>query len=223
MHRVARPFFAPDRFISNRSVVRMRAPEAPMGWPMAMAPPLTLTLAGSRPSSLTTHRLWAAKASLDSIRSKSATVQPAFSSAFFEAGIGPVPMIDGSTPAVAEAAMRARGSSPRAFASSALISTRAAAPSFRPEALAAVTLPSLAKAGRSFCISSRVAPWRMYSSWSTTTSPFLPGMTTGAISSANLPAFCAASALCWLARANSSWASRVMPHLSAMFSAVWPM
>ena len=101
MHRVARPFLAPDRFISNSRVVRMRAPEAPMGWPMAMAPPLTLTLAGSRPSYLTTHRLWAAKASLDSTRSRSATLQPAFSSAFLDAGIGPAPMIDGSTPAVA--------------------------------------------------------------------------------------------------------------------------
>ena len=33
----------------------MRAPEAPMGWPMAMAPPLTLTLDASRPSSRTTE------------------------------------------------------------------------------------------------------------------------------------------------------------------------
>ncbi|MNT03981.1 hypothetical protein D3C72_1385430 [compost metagenome] len=131
---------------------------------MAMAPPLTFTLAVSRPSSLTTHSDWAAKASLDSIRSRSATVQPAFSSAFFEAGIGPVPMIDGSTPAVAQEAMRARGSRPRALASSADISTRAAAPSLMPEALAAVTEPSLTKAGFSFSIASMVAPWRMYSS-----------------------------------------------------------
>ncbi len=29
----------------------MRAPEAPIGWPMAMAPPLTLTLDVSQPSS----------------------------------------------------------------------------------------------------------------------------------------------------------------------------
>src|SRR5665647_942668 len=32
----------------------MRAPEAPIGWPMAMAPPLTLTFAVSQPRSLLT-------------------------------------------------------------------------------------------------------------------------------------------------------------------------
>jgi hypothetical protein len=63
------PSWRCERFISCSRVVRIRAPEAPIGWPMAMAPPLTLTLAGSRPSSLlTTHSDWAAKASLDSTR-----------------------------------------------------------------------------------------------------------------------------------------------------------
>ena len=32
----------------------MRAPDAPIGWPMAMAPPLTFTRAGSQPISLLT-------------------------------------------------------------------------------------------------------------------------------------------------------------------------
>jgi MFS family permease len=50
MHSVARPFFASRRCISCSSVFRMRAPEAPIGWPMAMAPPLTLTFDGSQPS-----------------------------------------------------------------------------------------------------------------------------------------------------------------------------
>ena len=96
------PSWRPERCISCSRVVRMRAPEAPIGWPMAMAPPLTLTLAGSRPSSRTTLSDWAAKASLDSIRSRSATFQPAFSSALrrgrdragahdlrIDAGVGP--------------------------------------------------------------------------------------------------------------------------------------
>jgi hypothetical protein len=48
-------------------------------------------------------------------------------------------------------------------------------------------------------------------------------MTTGIISSANLPAAIAASALFWLARANSSWRSLEMPYFLAMFSAVIPM
>ena len=66
-----------------------------------MAPPLTFTIAGSQPMSLLTAQAWAAKASFASMRSRSSTFQPAFSSALREAGIGPVPMIAGSTPAVA--------------------------------------------------------------------------------------------------------------------------
>src|SRR4029077_19543751 len=45
--RVAMPRRASRRRISWRSVVAMRAPVAPMGWPSAIAPPLTLTRAGS--------------------------------------------------------------------------------------------------------------------------------------------------------------------------------
>src|SRR5674476_15500 len=88
MHNVARPFLALRRCISNSSVVRMRAPEAPIGWPMAMAPPLTLTFAVSQPRSLLTAQACAAKASLASTRSRSPTLQPAFLSAAREAGIG---------------------------------------------------------------------------------------------------------------------------------------
>ena len=160
--------------------------------------------------SLLTAQAWAAKASLASTRSRSEAFQPAFSSALREAGIGPVPMIAGSTPAVAQEAMRASGSMPRFSASSAVISTTAAAPSLRPEALPAVTVPSLEKAGRSFCIASIVAPGRIYSSLSTTTSPLRVLTVKGAISSLNRPAFCAASALFWLASANSSCSSRVI-------------
>ena len=70
-----------------------------------------------------------------------------------------------------ELAMRAKGVRPRRAALSSVITMTAAAPSFRPDALAAVTDPSLVKAGRSFCIASIVAPWRMYSSLSTTVPP----------------------------------------------------
>jgi hypothetical protein len=124
-----------------------------------------------------------------------------------------VPITAGSTPALAQEAMRARGLRPRFLASSALISTRAAAPSLRPEALAAVTVPSLLKAGRRPETLSRVAPWRMYSSWSTTVSPLRPLMVTGAISSGEPPAFWAASALFWEATAKASWSPRVICQL----------
>eukprot|EP00043_Microstomoeca_roanoka_P023604 m.258924 g.258924 ORF g.258924 m.258924 type:complete len:349 (+) comp32889_c0_seq1:304-1350(+) len=223
MHSVARPFFEPRRCISNSRVFRIRAPEAPIGWPMAMAPPFTFTMDGSQPISLLTAQACAAKASFASTRSRSSAFQPALSSALREAKIGPTPMIDGSSPAVAYEAMRASGVRPRFSASSADISNTAAAPSLMPDALAAVTEPSLVKAGRSFCIASIVAPWRMYSSASTTVSPLRDLMVKGITSSLNLPAFWAASALFWLATANSSCCSREICHCSATFSAVWPM
>jgi hypothetical protein len=119
--------------------------------------------------------------------------------------------------------MRTSGVSPRRDASASLISTAAAAPSLMPDALPAVTVPSLSKAGRSFCIASIVVPWRIYSSWSTTVSPFLPLTVKATISSLNFPAFWAASALFCEATANWSWSSRVNCHCLATFSAVLPM
>ena len=119
--------------------------------------------------------------------------------------------------------MRASGVLPRLAASLAFISTTAAAPSLMPEALPAVTVPSLAKAGRSLPTASRVVPWRGYSSASTTTSPLRDLTVTGAISSLNLPPFWAASALFWEATANSSCCWRVIWYFCATFSAVLPM
>ena len=49
------------------------------------------------------------------------------------------------------------------------------------------------------------------------------GIITGTISSLNLPAFCAASALFWLATANSSCWPREISYFFATFSAVVPM
>src|SRR4029079_8445090 len=145
--------------------------DAPIGWPVAIAPPLTLTLSVSQPSSLLTAQACAANASLASIRSRSAAFQPAFCSAARDAGIGPVPMIAGSTPACAQDTMRANGVLPSLAASDAFISTTAAAPSLMPEALAAVTEPSLSNAGRSLEIDSSVTPAFGYSSVSTTGTP----------------------------------------------------
>src|ERR1700747_3343026 len=48
---------------------------------MAIAPPLTFTLAVSQASSLLTAQAWAAKASLASTRSRSSFFQPALASA----------------------------------------------------------------------------------------------------------------------------------------------
>ena len=67
MHSVANPLLCPFRFSVCKSVTRIRAPEAPIGCPRAMAPPLIFTLSRLKPSSRPTARNWAAKASLASI------------------------------------------------------------------------------------------------------------------------------------------------------------
>ena len=66
----------------------MRAPEAPIGWPSATAPPLTLTLSSSIPSIRIELSVTEANASLISHRSTSSAVSPAFSSAFWAALAG---------------------------------------------------------------------------------------------------------------------------------------
>ena len=71
------PRFASRFCISCSSVTRMRQPEAPIGWPSAIAPPLTLTLFVSQPISWLTAQACAANASLISIRSRSFGFQPA--------------------------------------------------------------------------------------------------------------------------------------------------
>ncbi len=92
-----------------------------------------------------------------------------------------------------------------------------------PDALPAVTVPSLLKAGFSFCMLSSVAPRRMYSSWSTVRSPLRVCTMKGTISSLKRPAFCAASALFWDASAKLSCSSRLICQRAATFSAVTPM
>src|SRR6185295_2455591 len=66
---VASPSRASRRPISWRSVVTMRAPVAPIGWPSAIAPPFTLSFAWSSPRSRSHAITCAANASLSSISS----------------------------------------------------------------------------------------------------------------------------------------------------------
>src|SRR5450755_1163805 len=89
MHSDAMPFLALRLPISCSRVTRMRQPEAPIGWPIAIAPPLTLTLLVFQPISLLTAQACAAKASLISSRSRSCGFQPARCNAFCDAGTGP--------------------------------------------------------------------------------------------------------------------------------------
>ena len=158
---------------------------------------------------------WAANASFSSIRSIWSMVRPARCSAFRVAGMGPSPMHEGSTPATAVATMRASGFSP----SGCPTTSSAAAPSLIPLADAAVTVPSLRKAGLSLPTETIVAPARGYSSAAKAV-PSGPG--TATISSLNTRCCNARSARCWLCTANASCSSRVMPYRSATTSAVSP-
>ncbi|SAK98498.1 hypothetical protein AWB75_07199 [Caballeronia catudaia] len=67
-------------------------------------------------------------------------------------------MIFGDTPAFAYALMRASGVRPSASAFFADITTTAAAPSLRPDAFAAVTVPSFENAGLRPASASAVTP-----------------------------------------------------------------
>ena len=76
------------RSSSLSSVAASLVPEAPSGWPSAIAPPFTLTLSMSGLSSFSQASTTEAKASLISTRSMSSMVIPARSSTFFVAGMG---------------------------------------------------------------------------------------------------------------------------------------
>src|SRR6185436_15405638 len=143
MQRAASPRFTRRRAISCRRVTAMRTPVAPMGWPSAMAPPLTLIFSGSKRSSRSQARTWAANASLTSTRSKSSSRSRVFSSRRRTAGTTPMPITWGSTPAAATPRIRAIGRTPSCAARSASRTTMAAAPSVMPEEFPAVTVPSV--------------------------------------------------------------------------------
>ena len=68
----------PARARASRGCAR---PEAPIGWPSATAPPLTLTLSSSMPSIRIEFSATEAKASLISQRSMSSADRPTFASA----------------------------------------------------------------------------------------------------------------------------------------------
>ena len=64
IHKVANPFLTFLFCISCISVTKILAPEAPIGCPKAIAPPLTFTFSSEMPKSFITAKLWAANASL---------------------------------------------------------------------------------------------------------------------------------------------------------------
>src|SRR6185503_6980069 len=82
MQRLATPRFRPRLRSAPISVTRMRAPEAPIGWPSAQAPPCTFTFSCGRPCSFIAAIATTAKASLISKRSTSLAFQPVRSKSF---------------------------------------------------------------------------------------------------------------------------------------------
>ena len=132
-------------------------------------------------------------------------------------------MIRGSTPASSPPIHVAIGFTPSSFAFSSLITMIAAAASLIPEELAAVTIPSGLNAGRRPLMFSFVTPFLGPSSVSKIKVSFFFLISTGTISSLNLPSAMAFSAFCWLHAANSSSCSLVSPHCSQIFSAVIPI
>ncbi len=79
------------------------APEAPSGWPSAMAPPSGLSFASSTLVSASHASGTGANASLTSNTPTSSMRTPALCSTFSVAGIGPVSISTGSAPVTAPA------------------------------------------------------------------------------------------------------------------------
>ena len=143
-----------------------------------------------------------------------------WASNFSMAGTGPIPIKRGETPAVLALSMRAKGVKLNSFIAFSLASNKAAAPSFTPDALPAVTVPFLRK-GVGSCANFSSEVWRGCSSWSTIiVSALRVLISIGIISCLKRPASMALAARCCERRANSSWSWREMLKLSATFSAV---
>ena len=148
MQSEATPRLPPRACSAAISVTRMRAPEAPIGWPSAQAPPLTLTFSCGRPSSRIAAMATTAKASLISKRSTVRASSRSCRAAFFMRRTGAVVNMLGSCGVGRmrddAGERRQRRASRRSLSR---IRTSAAAPSEIEHELAAVTVPSLRKAG----------------------------------------------------------------------------
>src|SRR5206468_8646620 len=107
---------------------------------------------------------WGANGSFHSMGSMAVARRPARGSALRDGGMGPRPMQDGSTPALAAARVLAIGRALSRWARDSDIITRHAAPSLRGDELPAVTVPSFSKAGFSAASFSRLVSARAPSS-----------------------------------------------------------
>ncbi len=153
-------------------------------------------------------RVTTAKASLISNRSTSSTPQSSFFISLSMAPTGAMVNSLGCREWVLWPSIRAMGVAPSRSAAAWLERISAEAPSEMELELAAVMVPSLAKAGRRARILSSLA-WKGCSSWSTTLSPWRLLTVTGAISASRWPALVASMARSSEAMAKSSRRSRL--------------
>ena len=129
------------------SVSASRAPDMPSGWPSAIAPPFGFTCSASsgnaEPAQHRERLAGERLVELDGVEVRRPR-SPAVPQSFCTAGTGPMPMMRGvDAGAVAMPSTRARGMQPVfAHAPRWRRGSSAAAPSFTPEALPAVTVPS---------------------------------------------------------------------------------
>jgi hypothetical protein len=159
LHIPATPYF-PLLYLST--VIKLRiilAPLAPIGCPKATAPPLTLTLLGSKSNSLIYANPVTLNASLNSQASTSVVLSLYFSNNFLEAYAGAMLKSIGASSASYQPIISANGSSLSWLTSYSLIKTKEQAPSFNLEALAAVTVPFLLNTGFKVGIFSCLKSW----------------------------------------------------------------
>src|ERR1035437_117048 len=191
-HRVATPRLGLRFSTSCSSVTVMRVPVHPMGCPIAIAPPFTLSRSRFKFNVRSKASTCAANASFNSISPNSCSLRLSFSSSFRSAGTGPIPIVRGSTPAEVTAAIRASGFRLFCFTKCSLATTTAAAPSVIPEEFPAVIVPGVSldfeNTGGSFPSFSKLASGNGCSSRANVVAPFFPSMVTGTISASKRPA-----------------------------------
>lgn len=134
------PFFS---LSTPRRVVVILAPLAPRAWPMATAPPCRLTLSSLKLSSFMLASATTLKASLISKASTALCSTPACLRALGIARAGAVVNLDGFCAASPQPRILPMGLRLCCLRAASETRTRAAAPSERGDAFAAVTVPSL--------------------------------------------------------------------------------
>ena len=109
MHMVAIALDEPVLLRIDAALPAIRAPDAPKGWPIDIAPPSILIRLESIPNSDITARLCEEKASLSSITSTESNSHPVLFSSFLVADTGPMPISSGLHPVTDPDIIRASG------------------------------------------------------------------------------------------------------------------